>query len=269
MQYIAGMRRTHISRPAWQVAADLDEPTISEQEGVRYLHFNSEWIQGAMRVAQPSELVLAYARQMFAWMLLVRPGARDALGILGLGAGSLLRFALRHTRSCVDTVERNQQVVAVCRSYFRLPGSSRSTVALGDAREWVAEPERIGRYRALMVDLYDAEGEGPACSGADFYGHCAQVLDEPGAMSVNLFGHHESFAGNLRDIQAAFDGRVLCLPEVDEGNTVVLAFKGELAPVHVPEWLDRARLLESRTGLPAQRWVHSLLSQRDFPVIRA
>ncbi|HEX7387237.1 MAG TPA: spermidine synthase [Castellaniella sp.] len=261
-------RRTLANRPAWQVAAELDEPTLSEQDGVRYLHFNSEWVQGAMRVKCPSELVLAYAQQMFSWMLFVRPSVHEPIGILGLGAGSLLRFVLRHTRSQAETVERNRQVVAVCRSYFRLPGSARSVVTLGDARDWVAQPGRVGRYRALMVDLYDAEGEGPACSGADFYRNCAQSLSDSGAMSVNLFGRHESFAQNLEDIQAAFGGPVFCLPEVDEGNTVVLALKSAVPQVDVRVWLDRARVLESRTGLPARRWVHSLLPQAVFPVLR-
>lgn len=253
---------------AWQRAAEQDEPTISEENGIRYLHFDSEWIQGAMRIRRPSELVLAYAQQMFAWLLFVRPGVREHIGILGLGAGSLLRFALRHTRAAVETVERNQQVVAVCRSCFRLPESVRSRLDLGDARLWVAQPERVGRYRVLMVDLYDADGEGPTCSGPDFYQNCSHLLDEPGVMSVNLFGRHASFKSNLRDIRAAFGGQVVCLPEVDEGNTVVLAFKGVPAAPDVQGWLDRAQVLESRTGLPAQHWVHHMLSRPDFPLVQ-
>lgn len=241
-----------------------DEPILSEQDGVRYLHFDSEWIQGAMRIRRPSELVLGYARQMMAWMLFLKPGARDHIGILGLGAGSLLRFALRHTRAAVETVERNAAVVAVCRSCFRLPESARSRVDLADARDWVADPERIGRYRVVMVDLYDAQAEGPVCSDADFYRHCWQVLDEPGIMTVNLFGNHASFGHNLRNIRAAFGGRVVCLPEVDEGNTVVLAFKGSCPQPDLHDWLARAQALESRTGLPAQRWVHVLLASPDL-----
>jgi spermidine synthase len=86
-------------RSTWQIAAEADEPTLSEQDGVRYLHFNSEWVQGAMRLARPSELVLAYTAQMMAWMLFLKAGSRDRLGILGLGAGSLLRFALGKKRA--------------------------------------------------------------------------------------------------------------------------------------------------------------------------
>lgn len=248
------------TQSTWQIAAEADEPTLSEQDGVRYLHFNSEWVQGAMRLARPSELVLAYTGQMMAWMLFLKPGSQDRLGILGLGAGSLLRFALRHTRASVETVERNVAVVAVCRSCFRLSESARSRIDLGDARDWVADLDRVGRYRVLMVDLYDAQAQGPVCSGVDFYRHCWRTLDEPGIMAVNLFGHHASFAANLRSIRAAFGDQVVCLPEVDEGNTVVLAFKGAFTLPDLHDWLNRAQALESRTGLPAQRWVHELLA---------
>lgn len=258
------MRRTAARLAAWQQAAEADRPTLSEMDGVRYLHFGTEWVQGAMRVARPSELVLGYAQQMMAWLLFLRPGQADTLGILGLGAGSLLRFALRHTRAHVETVERNARVIAMCRLYFRLPGPARSVLQLGDARDWVADPAHIGRYRALMVDLYDATAEGPVCSDAAFYAHCWRVLDAPGIMVVNLFGHHASFRHNLDNIRAAFDGQVVCLPEIDEGNTVALAFKG-VPPVDPQALLDRARALQVRTGLPTQGWAHVLLAAPAGP----
>jgi len=36
---------------------------ISEEAGVRYLHFGSDWIQGAMRIARPWALELDYTRE--------------------------------------------------------------------------------------------------------------------------------------------------------------------------------------------------------------
>lgn len=254
------MARLRHTAAARQAAIDADLPTLSEQDGVRYLHFNSEWVQGAMRVSKPSELVLAYTQQMMAWLLFVQPGGRDHLGIMGLGAGSLLRFTLRHTRSQVETVERNPGVTAMCQAFFRLPGSERSVLNHADARDWAAEPQRAGRYRALMVDLYDSQAQGPVCDEASFYRDCCRILDEPGVMAVNLFGHHDSFERNLQRIRDAFNGRVLCLPEIDEGNTVALAFKGHALEGSAGALLDRAALLESRTGLPAQRWARSLLA---------
>lgn len=254
------MTRIRQSAAARQAAIEADLPTLSELDGVRYLHFNSEWIQGAMRIRKPSDLVLAYTQQMMAWLLFVQPKERDHLGIMGLGAGSLLRFSLRHTRSQIETVERNPGVTAMCQAFFRLPDNARSVIDHADARDWAAEPQRAGRYRALMVDLYDSEAQGPVCDEASFYRDCYRILDEPGVMAVNLFGHHDSFERNLQRIRAAFNGRVLCLPEIDEGNTVALAFKGHALDGSAAELLDRATQIESRTGLQARRWARSLLA---------
>ena len=65
---------------------------VSEQAGVRYLHFASTWVQGAMRVQRPYALELTYTREMMAGLLLRDPPwPRQAL-LIGLGAGSLAKF---------------------------------------------------------------------------------------------------------------------------------------------------------------------------------
>lgn len=43
---------------------------ISEEAGVRYLHFGTPWIQGAMRIARPWQLELDYTKEMMASLLL-------------------------------------------------------------------------------------------------------------------------------------------------------------------------------------------------------
>ena len=88
---IAPMRRS--SSPS-----EFDQPTLSESDGVRYLHFNTEWVQGAMRVKNPAELVLEYTGQMMAWLLFLEPPKEEAIGMLGLGAGSLARFCAKHAQ---------------------------------------------------------------------------------------------------------------------------------------------------------------------------
>ena len=144
------MARTRAVQDARRSAVEADLPTLSEEAGIRYLHFDSEWIQGAMRIARPSELVLAYTQQMMAWLLFASSGARDRVGILGLGAGSLLRFTLRHTRSPVDTVERNPAVTALCRAFFRLPGITKVVTCSGSCRGL-----RLPRQPKIL------QGEGP------------------------------------------------------------------------------------------------------------
>ncbi|MBF22582.1 MAG: spermidine synthase [Pusillimonas sp.] len=240
-----------------------DAPVMSEQQGVRYLHFGSDWVQGAMRVRRPDELVLAYTQQMMAWLLFLEPDASDELAMLGLGAGSLARFTHRYTTSRLHVVEWNPQVTAICRAYFRLPESGRMKIWHEDAADWVERPDVIGRFRALMVDLYDAQAQGPVCDSQAFYDACFGALEDVGMLVVNLFGRHSSFKRNIDHLHKAFNGRLLLLPEIDEGNRVAMAFKGPLLDVSVAQFLARAAQVRHQYGLPAEQWARSLLADAN------
>lgn len=239
-----------------------DSPTLSESEGIRYLHFGTEWIQGAMRIRKPAELVLAYTQQMMAWLLFTDPKPDEQLAILGLGAGSLLRFCLKQTACQIQTVEWNPSVIGMCHAFFRLPRTARSRIDQADAGVWVQDSEQHGQYRALMVDLYDAQAAGPVRDSLEFYQDCRAVLDDDGIMTVNLFGAHPSFKHNIDHIRQAFEGKILLLPEMDEGNQVVLAFKGSTLEMTAGELLARAEQVRADYGLPANRWARELLSFR-------
>src|SRR3546814_18642541 len=109
--------------PARRSPATSDQPTLSEADGIRYLHFGTEWIQGAMRIKAPAELVLEYTAQMMAWLLFLDPPTDEPIGLLGLGAGSLARFCLNPTRSPVAVVDWNPRVPAACPLFFPLPAA--------------------------------------------------------------------------------------------------------------------------------------------------
>jgi len=235
-----------------------DIPTISEGGGVRYLHFGTEWVQGAMWVAKPAEFVLEYTAQMMAWLLFLAPPRQQAIGMLGLGAGSLARFCLKHTSSKLKVVEWNPLVTSACELYFKLPRPSRLMIEHLDAGVWVSDAQHHDQCGVLMVDLYDAQAAGPVRDSLAFYQHCRQVLGEVGVMTVNLFGAHASFEKNIRRLSVAFDGRLLSLPQIDAGNQVVLAFKGPPIEVSIEQLLARAEVVESQYGLPAKKWVRSM-----------
>ena len=233
--------------------------TFSEEDGVRYLHFGTEWIQGAMRLAKPDAIELEYAQQMMAWTLFIeRP---RAIAQLGLGAAALTRFCHRHwPRADVTAVELNPSVVVAARTMFDLPSDNRHlSVVLEDAESYVADPSRHGRLDALQVDLYDALARGPVLESEMFYGGCRACLRAPGVLTVNLFGQHASFARNLQALRAAFDGRVVTLPEVHEGNRIAIAFNGPPLAVRWTAIRERAALLARTLALPASTWVDGLV----------
>src|SRR6185295_14461695 len=74
--------------PSRKQPEDLAPATMSEADGVRYLHLGTPWVKGAMRIRKPQTLELEYIQRMMAWMLL-RPAPQLTRGHavqLGLGA---------------------------------------------------------------------------------------------------------------------------------------------------------------------------------------
>ena len=232
--------------------------TLSEFDGVRYLHFGTEWVQGAMRIRKPDWLELEYAQQMMAWMLWIEQP--QAIAQLGLGTGALTKFCYRQfAQAQVCAVELNPSVVTVCESMFKLPpNDERLHVLEMDALDFVNDAARHGTFDALQVDLYDATARGPALDSADFYTACANCLAPHGIMTVNLFGDHPSYAKNVKAMKFAFD-HVICLPEVHDGNVVAIAFKVK-PTLDFDALAARAAHIVAATKLPARSWVKGLKS---------
>jgi spermidine synthase len=232
--------------------------TLSEEDGVRYLHFGTEWIQGGMRIARPYALELAYQQHMMSPGLFV-PEPRRIVQ-LGLGAGALTKFCHRCVPSAeVVAVELSAEVIEAAHAWFLLPDEdARLTVVHEDARDFIARPRQRGRADWLQVDLYDASARGPVYDDIVFYRACRAALRAPGVACFNLFGRR--FEPSFGRIASAFDDRALALPEVDAGNRIVLAFVGPPLRVTLAALLERARELEQRWDLAARRWVSGLRS---------
>ena len=104
----------------------LPDVNVMEGGGVRYMHFDTPWIQGAMRVDAPDEIELDYVQRMMAWMLF-RDEAEVTRGHavqLGLGAATLTRFCHKRLKMRTTAIELNPRVIAACRQWFGLPRES-------------------------------------------------------------------------------------------------------------------------------------------------
>jgi spermidine synthase len=230
--------------------------TLSEQDGVRYLHFGTEWVQGAMRIRKPDWPELEYAQQMMAWMLFV--DAPRSIAQLGLGAATLTKFSYRQfPDATITAVELNPSVIAICQSMFKLPPEDERLRVLDmDAMDFVLDPANIDAFDVLQCDLYDATARGPVLDTPEFYQACNACLNDGGVMTVNLFGDHPSYAKNIKAMRFAF-AHVICLPEVHDGNVVALCFKTQ--PDLDPERLAaRAAAIVAATKLPAKSWVKGI-----------
>ena len=239
--------------------------TFSEERGVRFLHFGTDWIQGAMRLAKPDWLELEYAQQMMAWTLFL--DAPAAIAQLGLGAAALTKFCYRHFSSAqIVAVELNPAVIVAAHTMFKLPADdARLAVHEADAMAFVADNAQRGAFDALQIDLYDATARGPVLESLAFYEACRSCLTSPGVATINLFGDHASFSRNMKTLAAAFEGRVVALPEVHAGNRIAIAFNGPPLAVAWDDLYERAAVVQVRMRLPAATWVRGL---REVTVVR-
>ncbi|AUL99958.1 spermidine synthase [Zoogloeaceae bacteirum Par-f-2] len=223
---------------------------ISEKAGVRYLHFGSEWIQGAMRIRRPNALELAYTREMMAGLVL-RAGdgwPKTAL-VIGLGAASLTKFLYHHYPHVrIQVVEIEPRVVAAARQCFRLPEpDTRLALHIGCGADYVFNTTRHFDY--ILVDGYDRNARAGVLDTLPFYQAARSRLSDTGLIAVNLFGRARGFAASVERIVGAFDDRAIAFPSCDSGNVVAFGAAGEPIVLSVDELRERARQLKVRTGM--------------------
>lgn len=197
---------------------------ISESEGVRSLHFGTPWVQGSMRVARPWSLELQYTREMMLPLLLQeRADWPGRVLMIGLGAGSMLKFLHRHRPECRFTVvEIDERVIAAAQQHFRIPAAGpRVAIACADGFDWVAADD--GNYDLILLDAFDRNARAHRLESLAFYQACAARLAAGGWLACNLLTLHSSHAATRRALEAAFGEGVHLLPPCAEGNVVALA----------------------------------------------
>jgi spermidine synthase len=242
------------------------EIQVSESAGVRYLHFGSIWVQGAMRVARPWALELDYTRAMMT-ALLLRPAAdwpRSVL-LIGLGAASLTKFLHRHRPAAkLTVVEIEPAVVATAQQYFKLPAEDeRLRVIVGDGADFVAASQK--RYDLILVDGFDADARTGMLDSLPFYLNCKARLTPSGLMVTNLLTLRRKVRDSLERISEAFDGRSLPFPPCASGNVVAFATAGTPVRCHIDALETRARTLKENTGLDLQSTLTRLKASRQCP----
>ncbi len=223
---------------------------ISEEAGVRYLHFGSPWIQGAMRIARPWNLELEYTREMMA-SLLLREAARWPRKVLliGLGAASLTKFLYRnYPLAHLTVVEIEPNVVAAARQFFKLPEDpKRINLVIGDGVEYVANSNK--KFDLILVDGFDEYASSGELDTLLFYQNCRARLGDGGILSVNLLTGNGRLDISIARIAQAFDDRVLAFPSCESGNAIALAAAGDAIEISLNELREHAQILKEETGL--------------------
>jgi spermidine synthase len=220
---------------------------IREDAGVRTLHFGSDWVQGAMRIARPWNLELEYTREMMSSLLLRDPPRKVLL--IGLGAASLTKFLYRHfPHAQLTVIEIEPSVIAAARQFFKLPeDEKRLRLVVGDGAEYVLSSDK--QFDLILVDGFDEKARTGALETLPFYQACRARLSHDGLLSVNLLTRSRGFKATAARITTAFDDRALVFPSCESGNAVALAAAGDPIEITFEELKSQALALKETTGL--------------------
>ena len=222
--------------------------TISEQHGVRYLHFGTPWVQGAMRIARPYALELEYTRDLML-PLVLRDGEWPKTVLqVGLGSASITKYLFRFfpdTRLTI--VELSEAVLAAAHQYFRMPEGEQVRVEIEDGHNFMGRSK--ARFDFIVVDGFDEKGRAGMLDTVPFYMLCRERLTRRGLLAVNLLTRTRGVGPSVDRLRAAFEDRVIAIPPSEAGNTVAVAAAGGQVEESFEELRKNARALKARTGL--------------------
>ena len=233
---------------------------ISEEKGVRQLHFGSDWVQGAMRIARPYALELEYTREMMA-PLLLNPDPhwpRNAL-FIGLGVGALPKFLHKHRPNCkITVVEISHAVVAAAQMHFKLPPFTPNfQVEVACGADFMATSTR--QFDLIMVDGFDGKAKVGPLNSTAFYLNCKALLSEQGYLVSNLLSNQKDSEQSKQRLLDAFDGHAIALPPCASGNVIALAHQGAGFQVNQMELQQNSSALKDETGLNLSNTVAKLV----------
>ena len=238
---------------------------IRENRGVRTLHFGSDWVQGAMRIARPWDLELVYTREMMAALLLSLgwPEMPKRILQIGLGAGSLTKFIHRYLpQACQVVVEQSAAVVGAAYQGFNLPPESeRLQIIVAEGAQWMASATET--FDLILVDGFDADGQTGGLERVLFYQDARQRLMPNGLLVCNFLSRSPNFLQSCLALDSAFVGRSRLLPQTPGGNVIALGAASETVSLDENALHARVAFLQERTGLDLRSLVERILEQED------
>ncbi len=221
---IMKMRKKTIHRIHWN--GQLIE--VIDEGDNRSLLFGGSVLQSAMSLSAPHNLALSYTRYMMA-SLLLDDEPKNIL-IVGVGAGSLLRFLHHHfPEARIDGTDISASVIDLASHFFHLPKSTSVAIHCCDGRDFLHQRKAASNYDLILIDAFDAFGMSDSIYNAGFFGNCLDHLSINGIVSLNLWsGDQARMEQVATEITEQFESLVE-LPVPNRGNVICLAGRGDIA----------------------------------------
>jgi spermidine synthase len=212
---------------------------------MRTLHLDDRFIQSAMRISKPDELLLSYTRAMMGF-LLFKPQPRHIL-MIGLGGGSLAKYChARLPQTRISVLEIDGDVIAL-RDKFLIPADDeRFRIIHADAVDYIAGTSDTADV--ILHDGFSVDGLAPALGTQSFYRACHRALDADGVLVSNLWSDADELLTWMKHLYAVFGARLWWCGAGGNVNRIVFSVKGT-APVMQDTLQKRAAQFDLRQDL--------------------
>lgn len=192
----------------------------------RFLIFAGHIVQSSMSINQPERLTLSYTRYMMAALL--AGTCPEKVLIVGLGAGSLLRFLNFHFPNClIDGIDNAADIISLSREYFHLPDKPEITIHCCDGYDFLADLPAEHRYDLILVDAFDAEGMSRTVYRSEFFALCREHLTQKGLISLNLWSGNSDRLDEVRQDVGSWFSATVEMPVPKRGNVICLGRNSE------------------------------------------
>lgn len=204
------------------------KPFAFDHGDMRTLHFDEKYIQSAMQISAPDDLLLSYTQAMMGF-LLFNPAPRHIL-MIGLGGGSLAKYCYRMLPATrITVIELDPDVIALRNTFCVPDNDDRFQVVQADAADYLSAMN--DKVDIILHDGFTADGLAPELSNEAFYRRCHDVLEQNGVLVSNFWGDtadlvpmmtrlHDAFHGNLWwcDASTSFNRIVFSVRNIDAAS---------------------------------------------------
>ena len=196
---------------------------VLDQNGMRYLRFDSAANQTMMSIAEPASLYSIPLCYTLAPLLWQKSPPSNVL-IAGVGGGDLIRFFKKYLpKICLTAIERDSLVIDLAIKYFQL-GKEDSKLIIDDAYSTIKYLSQ--KNDIIIVDLHLLNGMPTFLEEETFYQHCFRNLSEEGVLCLNLLPKDKNHLIDImKTVRKVFDRRCLYAAIPNHENITIYAFK--------------------------------------------
>ncbi|MDX8388760.1 MAG: ATP-binding protein [Ghiorsea sp.] len=229
---------------------------VYETRNSRILSFDGKIYQSSMKINNINGLHLIYTQAMMAGLLFM-PQVKTAT-VMGLGAGSMVKNLLTSFPELdVHAVEYRKAVVKAAQKHFYLPYTPRLVIHVDDAVHHIKHTDI--KSDIIFSDLFNADGLESNQVQSSYLHDCKNALTEQGVLVLNICNTSYQLREVLDQLLIKEFNNQLLRYDVDEGNTIIFAFKNDIPKMDRKALLTKAQDLHKQMNIPMEQYAKLLL----------